>query len=175
MRSSFSSVVVALLLLTACGGAAPRATTTAVDAAPHAPPQSLDEGLAARELRRVTLAAEGRAMSYTPGDAPVFANGKVTVTETAGYGADHSIFARRADGTVFLVRPQPNRIVDRHVNAGCRGFAGGRAWFETVSYTLPAGATYGGVVPVSYDEHTEVRDFSDAQPDGSACPPPAMD
>ncbi len=66
-------------------------------------------------------------------------------------------------------------IVDRHEDAGCMTFAGGRGWFEQVSYRLPDGEKFGGTVKVEYDEHIVAKDYSDRQPDGSPCPPPAID
>lgn len=169
--------ILILVFLSGCGAAAPHASepagTGGGDTAEA--PTSLDEALAAQGLTRVTLAETARDGTYELGAAPVVEDGHVQLVESAGWSASPSVFAQRADGTVVLVAPRPNVVVDRHVDGGCLTFAGGRAWFETVTYVLPAGATYGGELEVTWDEHTEVVDHSDHQPDGSPCPPPALD
>jgi hypothetical protein len=163
-----------LSLLAGCGGGAPHATTTPTEPT-AARPQSLEEALSAAGLTRIELPGE-RLASIAPGTGePVVENGHVRVHETAGWNASPTVFARRGDGAVVIVTPRPNVIVDRHVDGGCLGFAGGRGWFEDVTYALPAGATFEGSVEVSWDEHTEVVDHTDTQPDGSPCPPPAID
>jgi hypothetical protein len=162
--------ILVALSLSACG-ASPARTTRASDR----PPQSLDEALAARDLERITLASVRSDRSHEIGGEPRLEGRRLVATETAGWNSSPSIFARRRDGAIVLVRPRPRTIVDRHVAGGCLLFAGGRGWFETVEYELPDGAVYAGAVDVDYEHHTEVVDHSDTQPDGSPCPPPARD
>lgn len=163
-----------LFVVAGCGGTS-HATTTPTEPTPAARPQSLEEALTAAGLTRLELAAARRETTSLGGEELVAENGQVRVLETAGWNASRTVFARRGDGTVVIVTPRPNVIVDRHVDGGCLGFAGGRGWFEEVTYELPDGAAFGGNVEVSWDEHTEVVDHTDTQPDGSPCPPPALD
>lgn len=130
----------------------------------------------ARRLTPIKLERIKRDMQHSFRDGPEVRGRELIVTETAGWNAHHSVFARReTDGLIVLVSPWPNKIVDRHVDAGCMTFAGGRGWFEAVTYRLPEGEKFGGVVKVEYDEHIVVNDYADRQPDGSPCPPPARD
>jgi hypothetical protein len=167
-----------LVVLAACGPAAvPLANhATPPPARPARTPASLAEGLAALGLQRIQLGNAGSEQGFhVAGDVAVTGR-YLSIVEERGYHGTTSLFARRpSDGAIVLVRAEPHRIVDRHVQRGCLRFAGGRGWFETVRYRLPAGERYGGVVAVPYDEHVEVSEYSDHEPDGSACPPPALD
>ena len=110
------------------------------------------------------------------GAEPRVVGNELSLIESAGWAHEPPVFARRErDGVLVLVSPQPNVIVDRHVDAGCMTFAGGRAWFEEVTYRIPAGNSYGGVVTVAFDKHVEIKDYSVTQADGSPCPPPMVD
>lgn len=172
MQRLFAFVL--LLSLVGCGATAPH-TAPPPTSRSERRPQSLDEALAAQGLTRLELSASRRESASLTGDGPVVEGGQVRVLESAGWSASPTVFARRSDGTVVIVVPRPNVIVDRHVDGGCLGFAGGRAWFEEATYALPDGAAFGGTVDVTWDEHTEAVDHSDTQADGSPCPPPAID
>ncbi len=166
-------------LLVACGGAAPSEPTTPPPREPVADeargPQSFDEGLARLGLTRLELEPHPTESMGSMGSEPIVADGVVTVTETFGWRSSVTLFATREDGTVVVALPAPEVIVDRHVDGGCQTFAGGRMYTREVTYTLPEGARYGGVVRVPYEEHTEVIDYTPTQADGSPCPPMALD
>jgi hypothetical protein len=177
-----------LLLVTlasACGASsAPPRTTPAPSTSTPTPatppstaraPQSLDEALAAAALTRIEPALVARESGGLDPRGPRVEGRRVTLNISAGWNQESPVFARRANGEVVLVEPRPTTIVDRHIPGGCRGFVGGRAWFETVVYELPEGTRYAGTAPVSWEEHIEVVDWTDTEADGSPCPPPAID
>jgi len=137
---------------------------------------NLADAMRLRGLTPITLAPIDRHMSSSFGTEPAQRGRELTVFESAGWNASHSVFARRAsDGMIVLVAVSENTIVDRHEPGGCRGFAGGRGWFEEVTYRLPEGDTFAGTEKVEYDNHIVVTDYSDRHADGSPCPPPALD
>lgn len=170
------ALVAALFGLVACGGApakapsGPAPTTTSAS-----PPRSLDAALAAQGLQKIELATASDTMTMDQPGVPAFTANRVTMTVSSGWNQSPPTFARRADGKVVLVDAQPNVIVDRHVAAGCRTFFGGRMWMRTVTFELPAGATWGPTTKVSWDQHVEVEDYTDHAPGGGPCPPPAID
>lgn len=174
-------LLVPLLLVTlasACGASSAPPRTTPTPATPPATaraPQSLDEALTGAGLTRIEPAILRHEMSFFDGNGPRVEGRRVTLTISAGWNSDGPLFARRANGEVVLVHAQPTTVVDRHVPGGCRGFVGGRAWFETVEYELPEGTRYAGIESVGWEEHVEVIDWSDTEADGSPCPPPALD
>ena len=137
-------------------------------------PQSEDEGLRDQGYTPVTLARTSRSMTSNLGTTPQAVGNQIRLTENAGWKAQPTRFARKGN-TIFIVSGQPTTIVDRHVAGGCSHFAGGRGWFEDVVYELPPGTTYGGIVKIAFENHVEITDYSDTQPDGSPCPPPAVD
>lgn len=168
-----------VVLLAACG---PKPATSLRNA--QSPPKvdtsaratNLADAMRLRGLVPITLTAIKQEMSSALGMQPAQHGRELVVLETAGWNAAPSVFARRqSDGMIVLVTPWANTIVDRHEAAGCMTFAGGRGWFEEVTYRLPEGATFAGTVKVEYDQHIVAMDYSDRQPDGSACPPPAID
>lgn len=176
MRTHRLLAALASITLLACGAAQAQRPTGQSPVTVRPAPQSLDAALAAQGLRRFEPAIASRAMSHSFPEEAARAEGRhLTLHVSAGWNQSPPIFARRANGDVVLVEARPNVIVDRHLPGGCRGFLGGRAWFETVVYELPEGAHYEGPLTVSWDEHIEVVDWTDTQPDGSACPPPAID
>jgi hypothetical protein len=137
---------------------------------------SLADAMRLRGLTPITLASIKQEMSSALGTQPTQHGRELVVFETAGWNASPAVFARReSDGKIVIVTPAANTIVDRHEAAGCLHFAGGRGWFEEVTYRLPEGATFAGNVKVEYDQHIVAMDYSDRQPDGSPCPPPAID
>ena len=162
-----------LFVVVACGGASrpPLANQAPPRKVSHARPQSLDEALRQKGMQPIALHAVSRTMSFDFPDKPTVRGGKISLVEEAGWNGAPSQFARAEDGRIVLVIPQPNTIVDRKVDRGCMHFAGGRGWFEQVTYQLPAGVEFGGVVNVAYDHHIEQSVYSQS-PD---CPPPAID
>lgn len=171
--------MILLTLASGCGasGAPPRTTPAPTTTPPTTAraPQSLDEALSARGLTRVEPAVVRREMSGLFPGGPRVEGRRVTLNTSAGWNQDRPLFAQRANGDVVLVEARPTTIVDRHVHGGCRGFLGGRAWFETVVYELPEGTRYAGTESVSWEEHVEVVDWTDTEADGTPCPPPAID
>jgi hypothetical protein len=168
--------VLLLTLASGCGAsnASPRTTPAPTSTPPSAhAPQSLDEALGARGLTRIEPAVVRREMTGLDPNGPRADGRRVTLNLSAGWNQERALFAQRTNGEVVLARP--TTIVDRHVPGGCRSFAGGRAWFETVVYELPEGTRYAGTEPVSWEEHVEVIDWTGTEADGSPCPPPAMD
>ncbi len=172
--------------LAACGAAhgqpstapvseAPPSTPSAQGSPPAPAPQSLDEALTAQGLSRLEPAVVSRDMGHFGTVGPAAEGRRITMHVSAGWSASPPLFARRDDGTVFLIEPRPTTIVDRHVAGGCRHFFGGRMWLETIVYELPEGTSYGGTLAIGWEQHTEVVDYTPAQADGSACPPPAID
>jgi len=166
----------ALVVLVACGGSpvvagAPPKLSSASPGAPR----SLEEGMKVVGLTKIDLTTVKRETTHRIGD-PIKVDGRlVEMNVMAGWSAQAPVFARGAGNKVYLVEPHPNVIVDRHVNGGCRGFYGGRMWSDTVVFELPPGTTWGGTHNVTWDEHTEVIDYTDHAPDGGPCPPPAID
>ena len=167
------------VLLAACG---PKPATSLRNA--QSPPTvdtsqratNLADAMRLRGLTPITLAPIKQEMSSALGTPPTQHGRELVVIETAGWNGGPSVFARRqSDGMIVLVTPSANTIVDRHESAGCMHFAGGRGWFEEVTYRLPEGAKFAGTVKVEYDNHIVAMDYSDRQSDGSACPPPAID
>ena len=137
---------------------------------------SLADAMRLRGLTPITLQPIKQEMSSAFGTPPTQRGRDLVVFETAGWNSAPSVFARReSDGKIVLVTPWANEIVDRHEPAGCLHFAGGRGWFEEVTYRLPDGAKFGGTEKVEYDHHVVVKDYSERQPDGTPCPPPAID
>ena len=137
---------------------------------------SLADAMRLRGLTPIALTPIKQEMSSALGMQPTQHGNSLVVFETAGWNSAPSVFARReSDGKIVLVTPFANEIVDRHEAAGCLHFAGGRGWFEEVTYRLPDGAKFAGTEKVEYDSHVVVKDYSDRQPDGSPCPPPAID
>jgi hypothetical protein len=168
-----------VLLLTACGpkpGASVHNHASPPKADRNAHATNLADAMRARGLTPITLDEIRRDMTHSLGEAPKQQGQELVVIEEAGWNAEPSVFARRAsDGVIVLISQRPNKIVDRHEDAGCMTFAGGRGWFEQVTYRMPEGEKFGGTVKVEWDEHIVVKDYSDRQPDGSPCPPPAID
>ncbi|HEU0036151.1 MAG TPA: hypothetical protein VFQ53_36310 [Kofleriaceae bacterium] len=166
-----------MIVLAACGGS----STTIRN---HAPPpqgkpdphaQGLAAGMKAQQLTPIQLERVKREMTSAFPQRPRVIGGELVLVETAGWQSEPAMFARReSDGAIVMIAPRPRKIV-HEVAAGCRTFAGGRAWFEEVRYRLPPGETFGGIVEVPYEEHVDVPRYSDRQPDGSPCPPPAID
>lgn len=179
------ALVLALTTLTTTACAAPTATSSVPGTTPIArneptaevasAPTSLDEALVRAGLSRFEPTLVSREMTYDISGGTTAEGRRVTLRVSGGWSSRTPIFARRNDGRVVLVDPQPNTIVDRHVNGGCQGFIGGRAWFETHVYELPEGTSFEGSLPVTWDDHIEVVDHSMTQADGSPCPPPAID
>lgn len=167
-----------VLLAAACGAAPSTSGTTPAPSEPIADTSevtTLEEAMARAELTAIELRQVSREMDSTV-DGEVHTEGRlIHVTETGGYSASHTTFARRADGSVVRVVPEVQVVVDRHVPGGCLTFAGGRGWFEHVVYELPEGASYAGDATVHYVHHTEVVDNSDVDESGAPCPPPARD
>lgn len=170
--------LVGLVGLVACGGApantppSPRPAATVTSASP---PRSLDEALVAQGLTKVELSTVADDTTNAMGLPPKFVGNRVTMNVNGGWNAQSPVFARRADGAIVLVEPHANVIVDRHVQGGCRGFFGGRMWSRTVTFELPAGASWGPTTKVTWDQHTEVIDYTDHPAGGGPCPPPAID
>lgn len=162
-----------ILSLTACGNNTPAPVTPASTSQARMP-QSIEEGLRAQGYTKVTLARTQRAMTSSLATAPHVEGRQIKLVENAGWNASSAMFARKGD-RIYLVTGAPRTIVDRHVNGGCLRFAGGRGWFEDVAYELPEGTTYGGTITIAYEKHVEITDHTDTEPDGSPCPPPAID
>ena len=165
-------------LAAGCGASSAPPRTTPTPTTPPTTtraPQSLEEALAVAGLSRIEPRVVSREGSALDPNLPRVEGRRITLNLSAGWNQETPIFAQRAGGGVVLVEPRPTTIVDRHVAGGCRGFFGGRAWFETVVYELPEGTTYAGPEPIVWEEHTEVIDWSDTEADGSPCPPPAID
>lgn len=168
-----------VILVTACRPAQPAtvhnsASPPKVDATKRA--TNLVDAMRAKGLTPIKLERIKHEMTYSIGDGPKVRGRELIINEMAGWNAQHSVFARReSDGLIVIVSPWPTKIVDRHVDAGCMTFAGGRQWFEEATYRLAEGEKFGGVVKVEYDEHVVVEDYAKQQPDGSPCPPPALD
>lgn len=163
-----------VLLLTACGQ--PKQAAVSPAATTHAKvPQNLDEAVRAQGLTLLPIPAVKRTMTHAFGDEPIVEGRKIVIVETSGWSSSPTTFARRRDGTVYIVSPKPLTIVDRHVAAGCSRMTGGRGWFEEVEYQLPEGTTFGGTITAAYEDHVVVYDYADKQPDGSPCPPPMRD
>ncbi|MBN8615577.1 MAG: hypothetical protein J0L92_33585 [Deltaproteobacteria bacterium] len=171
-----------LLALSTSACAAPTASRGAPTTTPLSPPTaemanptSLEEALARAGLVRFEPTLVSREMTHDMGSSTRVEGRRVTMSVSAGWSAQTPIFARGDDGRVVLVDAQPHTIVDRHVNGGCRHFFGGRMWFETHVYELPEGSSFVGSLPVRWDDHIEVVDYTATEADGSACPPPAID
>jgi hypothetical protein len=173
--------ILGLMLVSACGGAAvdagtpPAVPPSAQPIATPAAPRSLDEALSAEGLVRLEPAVVSREMTFRDTSGPRVEGRRITLHVSAGWNGQVPVFARRDDGTAYLIEARPETIVDRHVEGGCLPFAGGRTWSEIVVYELPEGTRYAGTLPVRWEEHVEVVDYRDTQPDGSPCPPPAID
>jgi hypothetical protein len=166
-----------VVMLAACGSGRPPpqnvATAPAAVENPHA--TSLAEAMRSRGLTPIRLDFVKRE-SGNVGDELHVAGNELSLIESAGWAHEPAVFARRdRDGRIVIVSPRPDVIIDRHVDAGCLTFAGGRMWFERVTYRIPTGSSYGGVVPVAFDKHLEISDYSETQADGSRCPAPMRD
>lgn len=166
-------------LLAACG---PKPTTSLHNAQP--PPKidtttratSLADALRLGGLTPITLPSSKREMTSQLGAVPTQNGRELVLTETAGWKTEPTVFARRqSDGMIVIVAAARHTIIDRHEAAGCLLFAGGRAWFEQVTYRLAEGEKFGGIVKVEYDDHIVAKDYSDRLPDGTPCPQPAID
>jgi hypothetical protein len=171
-------VILVAILVTGCASNPPPVTNVFHPPPPAPPlhtPASLDEGLAALQLVRVELPRTNGGYG-SPGDATIKLDGrKISLTETAGWSASPTVFARRAsDNAIVLVRERAH-VTYHDVKRGCLTFAGGRAWFETATYELAPHEQFGGTVIVPYEKTVEVPVYSPTQPDGSPCPPPAID
>jgi hypothetical protein len=167
----------ALIALAACTSA-PSAVRNTATPSPivKGTATSLVEAMQMQHLALVQLPVSGRNMNTSILGAPIAKGRSITVGELGGYNASHATFARRdSDGAIVVIVPKPNRIVDGHEDAGCLRFAGGRAWFEQVTYELPRGEKFGGTVEVAYDDHVTIKDYADTELDGTPCPPPAID
>jgi hypothetical protein len=171
-----------LLALSTSACAAPSANRAAPTTMPVSPPTaevanptSLEEALARAGLVRFEPTLVSREMTHHLGSSTRVEGRRVTMFVSGGWSAQTPIFARRNDGSVVLVDAQPHVIVDRHVNGGCRHFFGGRAWFERRVYELPEGSAFEGSLPIAYDEHIDVVDYTATEADGGPCPPPALD
>jgi hypothetical protein len=148
-------------------------TTTGAVVAPAA--SSLEDALAHAGLTRIELTVGKRDMSFAPDAEHPFDGTHLVVPETGGWKQERAIFAKRADGSIVRVIADVHVVQGKTVQRGCPRFAGGRAWFEEVTYDLPPGAKYAGSVKVSYDEVKDVEQYADTQADGSPCPRPALD
>jgi hypothetical protein len=164
-------VAPAAVVPTTTGAVVPTPSATA--AAPAV--TTLEDALARAGLTRVELGVSNRDASFRPDAEHPFDGKHLVVSETGGWKQSRALFAKRADGSIVRVITDVHVVEGKTVQRGCMTFAGGRGWFEEVTYDLPPGAKYAGSVTVRYDEVHDIEKYSDAEPDGSPCPPPALD
>jgi hypothetical protein len=133
-------------LVAACGPVPVPHSTTPPPRVMRAP-QSLDEALVENDLERVSLPVRQRS----PGSIsePMVRDHTLTVSETSS-----TIFARRRDGAIVIVRPHPTLIFDQPgPSARSTGGHDEVEEVEQVDYALPEGETFGGVIDVGYEQH----------------------
>lgn len=182
--------LVATLLLAACAPTTTAAGTSS-SAPPPAPPVATTIPAVAGQIEGATFEAALAAAHLTPVQIPDLkremtsdlsqerskVEGRnVALIVTGGINADTIEFARAASGQLVRVLRQPDVTTKETVIEGCQqsAFAGGRAWFERVTFEVPAGLTWGGERTVKYPIVKETLRYTGKKPNGEACPPPNM-